>query len=159
MVGETDTTFEPDDDLTRGMFTCILSRLDGANSPIELIYSDVDQSEYYASAITWGTNTGVIEGYGDGTFGPNDTVTREQAAAILWRYAKHVGSDVSAAESTDILGYADYRDVSEYALPAVAWACGEEIISGYEDNTLRPQSDITRAEAAVMLIRYINPEQ
>ncbi len=157
MVGETDTMFAPNDTLTRGMFVCILNRLDGANSAAEPIYSDVDLNEYYASAVTWGTTAGVIEGYGDGTFGPDDAVTREQAAAILWRYSKHLGEDVSA--SADISGYADSGNVSEYARAAMAWACGKEIVSGYEDNTLRPASDITRAETAVILIRYINPEQ
>ncbi len=157
MIGETDTMFAPNDTLTRGMFVCILNRLDGANSAAEPIYSDVDLSEYYASAVTWGTETGVIEGYGDGTFGPNDAVTREQTAAILWRYSKQLGEDVSA--SADISTFADSGSVSGYAQEAMAWACGKEIINGYEDNTLRPASDITRAETAVMLIRYTNPER
>lgn len=154
MTGETDTMFAPNAEVTRGMFICVLNRLDGTESAAEPIYFDVDPGEYYAPAISWGTGAGVIEGYGDGTFGPDDAITREQAAAILWRYAKHAGADVSAAESGGISTFADYGDVSEYALPAIAWTCGREIIVGYDDNTLRPQAVITRAEAAAIFIRY-----
>ena len=83
--------------------------------------------------------------------GFNDKITREQMAAMLWRYAKYKGIDVSIGEDTNILSFNDAENISEYAIPAIQWACGADIISGYTDNTLRPLSNTTRAQAAAVL--------
>ncbi|NLV35807.1 MAG: hypothetical protein GXY17_03920, partial [Clostridiaceae bacterium] len=89
----------------------------------------------------------------NGKFNPNNPITREQLAAILWRYAKYKGMDVSVGENTNILSYNDAFDVAEYALPAMQWACGTGIIQG-SDGNLMPDGTAKRCEAAAMLQRY-----
>ena len=88
----------------------------------------------------------------------DELITREQLAAMLWRYAKYSGVDVSAGENTDLMSYKDAPQISEYAIPAIRWACGSGIMSGYEDATedatLRPANNATRAEAAALTQRY-----
>ena len=87
-------------------------------------------------------------------FAPDEPITREQFAAILWRYAKYKGHDVSIGESTNILSYTDFAEISEYAIPAMQWACGEGIITGSGEGVLNPRGGATRAEAAAMLARF-----
>lgn len=97
----------------------------------------------------------MVTGYGNGLFGTNDPITREQFAAMLWRYAKTEGYDVSVGEDTNILSYKDFADLSEYAISAMQWACGAGVINGTGDgSTLTPQGQATRAQAAVMLMRF-----
>ena len=96
---------------------------------------------------------GIVNGLSGTAFAPDDPITREQLAAILWRYAKYKGYDVSIGESTNILSYTDVGKVSEYAIPALQWACGEGVITGRSDGVLDPQGTATRAEAAAMLQR------
>ena len=97
----------------------------------------------------------MVTGYGNGLFGTNDPITREQFAAMLWRYAKTEGYDVSVGEDTNILSYKDFADLSEYAISAMQWACGAGVINGTGDgSTLTPQGQATRAQAAVMLQRF-----
>ena len=97
----------------------------------------------------------MVSGYGDGSFGTNDPITREQFALMLWRLAQNQGYDVSVGENTNILSYTDVSEVSEYAVPALQWAVGAGIISGTGDgSTLSPQGQATRAQAAVMLMRF-----
>ena len=129
-----------------------------AGSPVvnyAMNYTDVAQGQWCSEAIRWATSEGIAGGYGNGTFGPSDTITREQMAVMLYRFAQHEGYDVSIGEDTNILSYADAFDVSEYAVAALQWACGAGIISGTGDgSTLTPQGEATRAQAAVMLMRF-----
>ena len=102
-------------------------------------------------AIRWATSEGVAEGYGNGKFGPDDSITREQFAAMLYRYTQKYGYDVSVGEDTNIL----FGQISQYAIPALQWACGGGLITGTGDgSTLTPQGQATRAQAAVMLMRF-----
>lgn len=87
-------------------------------------------------------------------FGPEDDITREQLASILYRYAQHKGYDVSAGEQTNILSYTDAPEISEYAIPAMQWACGAGVIQGMTESTLDPQGSATRAQVAAMLQRF-----
>ena len=105
-------------------------------------------------AVAWTAQSGVYTGYADGSFRPNDSITREQLAAILYRYAKYKGVDVSVGEDTNILSYADAAEISDYAFPAMQWACGAGVMQGSNGNLL-PRGRATRAQIAAMLHRYL----
>ena len=156
MAGTSGSTFSPEGTTTRGQIVTILWRLSG--SPVVnylMDFDDVDPAAYYAEAIRWATSEGIAGGYGNGSFGPDDPITREQLAVMLHRYAQHEGYDVSIGEDINILSYADAFDVSEYAVAALQWACGAGIISGTGDgSTLTPQGEATRAQVSVMLMRF-----
>ena len=156
MAGTSGSTFNPEGTTTRGQIVTILWRLSG--SPVVnylMDFDDVDPAAYYAEAIRWATSEGIAGGYGGGVFGPDDPITREQLATMLWRYAQTEGYDVSIGEDTNILSYTDVADLSEYAIPAMQWAVGAGIINGTGDgSTLSPQGQATRAQAAVMLMRF-----
>ena len=156
MAGTSGSIFSPEGTTTRGQIVTILWRLSG--SPVVnylMDFDDVDPAAYYAEAIRWATSEGIAGGYGNGSFGPDDPITREQLAVMLHRYAQHEGYDVSISEDTNILSYADAFTVSEYAVSALQWACGAGIISGTGDgSTLTPQGEATRAQAATVLMRF-----
>ncbi len=154
-AGVSADTFEPNTNVTRGMLITVIGRMNGANpNSADMTYTDVDKGMYYAPYIAWGTENGIVSGYSDTEFAPDELVTREQVAAMLWRYAQYIGKDVSVGENTNILSYADAEEANEYAVPAIQWACGSGIMSGYTDNTLRPQNNATRAEAAALTERF-----
>ena len=99
----------------------------------------------------------MVKGYDNGCFGPNDAVTREQMAAILYRYAQHKGYDVSAGKDTSILSFNDAFAVSEYAIPAMQWACGSGLVAGVAQEgglALVPKGTTTRAQAATLMMRF-----
>ena len=156
MAGTSATTFAPDVTTSRAMIATILWRL--AGSPVvnyAMDYTDVAQDQWYSEAVRWATSEGVVTGYGNGLFGTDDPITREQLATMLWRYAQTQGYDVSIGEDTNILSYTDVADLSEYAISAMQWAVGAGIITGTGDgSTLSPQGQATRAQAAVMLTRF-----
>ena len=149
MNGTSATTFDPNGTTSRGQITAILYR--AAGSPAVsggTAYSDVAETAYYAAAVRWASASGVVTGYADGTFHPNDPITRQQLAAILWRYA---GSP--AAESgTD---FADEAAIAAYAVTAVDWARDTGVITGRDGNRFDPSGRATRAQAAVILHRYL----
>ena len=118
-----------------------------------MTFEDVGAGMYYAEAIRWAASEGIVGGYTATQFGPDDAITREQLAAILWRYAQHKKYDVSVGEDTNILSYADALTVSEWAVPAMQWANGVGLIQG-SDNNLMPKGNATRAQAAAILHRF-----
>ena len=155
MAGTSATTFAPEVTTSRAMIATILWRM--AGSPVvnyAMDYTDVAQGQWCSEAIRWATSEGVVTGYGNGLFGTNDPITRQQFAAMLWRYAQAQGYDVSIGEDTNILSYTDVANLSEYAIPAMQWAVGAGIINGTSADTLTPQGRATRAQAAVMLMRF-----
>lgn len=155
MAGTSATTFSPDVSTTRGMIATILWRLEG--SPVvdfAMDFDDVAGHSWYAEAVRWAASEGIVSGYGNGKFGPDDVITREQMAAMLYRYAQIKGCDVSAGENVNILSYTDFQELSEYAIPAMQWAVGAGLISGTSESTLGPQGSASRAQAAVILTRY-----
>ena len=117
-------------------------------------FTDVAAGSWYADAIDWAAENGIVEGYGDGTFFPDNDITREQMATILYRYAQYMDVDVSVGEDTNILSYADFDEISEYAIPAMQWACGAGVITGVTEDTLVPQGTATRAQVSTILMRY-----
>ena len=141
MDGTSATIFEPNANMTRAMVWAILARIDGET---------VTGAAWATDARAWA----MTEGVSDGT-DPNGLVTREQFATMLYRYAVAKGYDVSIGESTNILSYADFASISEYAIPAMQWACGSGIITGVTDSTLAPQGTATRAQCAAMLMRFV----
>lgn len=150
------TAFSPDATTSRSMIAAILWRM--AGSPVvnyAMDYTDVAQGQWYSEAIRWAASEGIVGGYGNGLFGTNDPITREQFAVMLYRYAQEQGYDVSVGENTNILSYTDAADSAEYAIPAMQWAVGAGLITGTGDgSTLTPQGQATRAQAAVMLMRF-----
>ena len=154
MNGVDEDNFGPAVITTRGMLTTILWRLEGCPDSGLAPFLDVDSEMYYADAIAWATEKGIVSGYGI-TFGPDDPVTREQLVTILWRYAQYKGYDVSEGEDTNILSYTDVFDISEYAFPAMQWACGEGIINGNDDGSLSPAGNAQRAHLAQILMKFL----
>lgn len=154
MKGVSATSFAPTRTLTRAMLVTIVYRLDG--EPVVTSanpFSDVAAGSYYTDAVIWASANGIVTGYTATTFGPDDPVTRQQLATILWRYAKLKGYDVSVGEETNILSYDDAFFISEYAIPAIQWACGAGVMQGSGSN-LNPAGHATRAQAAAMLQRF-----
>ena len=158
MIGTGTNIFEPNIATSRAMIVTILWRLEG--SPIvnyAMDFEDVTADQWYTEAIRWAASEKIVEGYGDGKFGTNDAITREQMVTIMFRYAKYKGYDVSVGKNTNILSYDDAFDVAEWAIPAMQWACGSGMIQGIADGNqmnLAPQGNATRAQAAAILQRY-----
>ena len=151
--------FGPNDLASREVAVNALWRLDGRPEAADTeTFSDVSAEQHYMDAIFWANENGVACGYGNGTFGPEDTLTCEQMVTILWRYAQHKGCDVSAGEDTNILSYDDAFEISEYAIPAMQWACGSGLLIGEKTANggmdLNPQSETTRAQLSMMLMRF-----
>ena len=154
MNGTADNTFSPKANTTRGMVVTVLYRLENQPSTSVASFTDVASGAYYANAVAWANANGIVSGYGSGKFGPNDKVTREQLAAILYRYAQYKKYDVSVGEDTNILSYDDAQSISSYAIPAIQWACGAGVVTGKSGSKLDPKGNATRAEVAAMLMRF-----
>ena len=157
MSGTSAVTFAPNASTTRGMIVSVLYRLEGSPEAGDSTFTDVKTGAYYAKAVAWAAENGIVGGYGDGTFGPNDEITREQLAAILYRYAQFKDYDVS--KKADLTAYSDYAQVSAYAKDAVAWANAAGILSGTSATTLSPRDHATRAQVAAILVRFTDAFQ
>ena len=151
--GTTSTTFSPGTVMTRGMIVTVLYRLDGSPdvSGIENPFSDLEDNAYH-DAILWGSENRISNGYADGTFRANDTLTREQLAVFLHRFANYKGYDTNVY--SDIGGFSDARDVGEFARESMCWAVGEGITNGTSSTTLSPKLGANRAQVATMLMRF-----
>ena len=154
MNGVSSRAFAPNANLTRGMLVQILYNLEGKPKGTAANFSDVQADAWYAEAVGWAASNKVVTGYADGTFRPNAAVTREQAAAILYRYAQSKGIDVSVGENTNILSYVDVQQASEYAIPALQWAVGAGVLNGKNGGRLVPTGTATRAEIAAIMQRW-----
>ena len=158
MNGVGDGKFAPNGITTRAQVVTMLWRLEGSPAYVGMSeFSDVDNEQWYGPAIRWASAEGIVNGYDDGRFGANDAVTREQLVTILYRYAQYKKMDVSVGEDTNILSYDDAFDVSEWAIPAMQWACGSGIVNGIDKNgtlMLAPSDASTRAVVATMFWRF-----
>ena len=154
MNGVSSRTFAPNANLTRGMLVQILYNMEGKPKGTAANFSDVQADAWYAEAVGWAASNKVVTGYADGTFRPNAAVTREQAAAILYRYAQSKDIDVSVGENTNILSYVDVQQASEYAIPALQWAVGAGVLNGKNGSRLAPTGTATRAEIAAIMQRW-----
>ena len=150
MTGVSATEFAPEQTTTRAMIVSILARLEGVESAQAAGFADVTD-EWYATAVNWAANVGVVNGYEDGTFKPNDAITREQLAAILMNYSAYKGEDVSAR--ADLTNYTDQP--SAWAEETMSWAVAEGLISSVTNTELQPQGNDTRAQVAAILQRFL----
>lgn len=153
MQGTGEDSFSPNATTTRGMIVTILYQLEGKPAVSGASFSDVSSGDYYADAVAWAAQLGLVSGYGNGQFGPNDAITREQTAAILYAYAQYKGWVKDQADTT-LEGFQDQAQVSDYAVEALAWAVDAGLISGTSQDTLSPAGTATRAQAAVMLMHF-----
>jgi len=154
--GVTESEFAPDEKLTRAMLVTVLYRVEGEPAVNKSIpFADIDMDSYYANAVIWAKQNGIVNGVTETEFAPNDNITREQIAAIMHRYAQYKGYDVSVGENTNILSYDDFDSISEYAIPSMQYACGSGLIKGKSESTLNPLDNATRAEIAAILRRFI----
>ena len=153
MKGTGENLFSPDATTTRGMIVTILYRLEGEPSPTGACpFQDVASGKYYEKAITWAAENGIVSGFSADTFGPDQNITREQMAAILYRYATYKKYDVSTAG--DLSKFPDADKVSSYAVDAMKWANAAGLINGSSDGKLYPAGNATRAQVAAILTRF-----
>ena len=154
MNGTGEDTFSPDTALTRAQLVTILWRY--AGEPVVnfiLPWSDVEADAWYAEAARWAASERITN-RGGGSFGPDEVLSREETALLLWNTAKALGADVSVGEDTNILSYDDAFDLTEGYASAMQWAVGANVIRGTSETTLSPQGTLNRAQAATMLLRF-----
>ena len=154
MTGTSANEFAPEATTTRAMIVSILARLEGVESAQAAGFADVDDNDWYATAVNWAANVGVVNGYEDNTFRPNQPITREQLAAILMNYAAYKGYDVSAR--ADLSHYSDADSISSWANDVLLWAVAEGLLTGVTDDTIAPQAHATRAQVAAILQRFLS---
>ncbi len=144
--------FAPQNTATRAQATKILWAMAGAPEDCPpSAFSDVKQTDWFAPAIAWAKENMVVNGYKDGAFGPNDSITRQDLVTVIYRYSGAVQEDLSGLDA-----FTDGESVSLYARAAMAWALEQGILTGYNDATLKPKKDITRAEMATIMVRFCN---
>ena len=149
----TDNGFAPDSNMTRAMLVTVLYRLDGAQArEDDCRFTDVAEGEWYADAVAWADANGIVVGISDTLFAPNENITREQMAAVIYRYAKFKGYDVS--DEAELSAFADTDAISDWALDALAWANAKELVKGTTDTTVSPKDTATRAQVAAILMRF-----
>lgn len=147
--GVSHDSFGPGDSMDRSMLATVLYSLDGKPAAGKSGFADVADGAWYADAVAWAAEHGIVSGVGGGAFTPGGTITREQLAVMLYRYAQYKGYDVS--KTADLSGYADQDKLSDWAAQAVQWACGSGLMNGRSAVQLAPEGTLTRAEAATML--------
>ena len=153
MYGTSDTTFAPDDALTRGMFVTMLYRMEGKPEATgSTSFTDVPAGAYYADAVAWANANGVVYGTSETAFSPEGKITREQMAAMMRRYASFKKLDTSA--KADLGTFADASAVSAWATGDMQWAVASELLYGNTRNQLQPTANATRAQAAAILQRF-----
>ena len=156
LKGISETEFGPQIEMTRAMLVTVLYRAEGEPAVNKSIpFADVDVNAYYASAIIWAEANGIVNGVTENEFSPDENITREQIAAIMFRYAKYKGYDVGLGENTNILSYTDAESISEYAISAMQYAVGSGLMKGKTESTINPLDNATRAEIAAILQRFI----
>lgn len=152
--GTSDTTFEPNTGMTRAMLVTALWRLDNEpGTALTDLFADIAAGSWYTAAVAWAAGHHIVEGYDADTFGPKDPITREQMAAILYRYAGYKGYDTTAMD--DLSGFSDAAITSEWALAATQWAVAEGLITGVGGTELDPAGYATRAQVATILMRFV----
>lgn len=153
MNGSGNCAFSPDTVMSRAMLVQVLYNLEGQPETDASAFTDVAADAWYADAVAWAADAGIVTGVSDTTFAPDVTMTREQIATILYRYAAYKGYDMTA--SNDLNGYADAGEIGSYAVEAMGWANGAGLITGSTATTLNPLGSATRAEVATILMRFL----
>ena len=154
MKGVTDTTFAPNENVTRAMLVTVLYRAENEPATNRSIpFSDVDMDAYYANAVSWAKQNGIVNGVTENEFAPDESITREQIATIIMRYAVYKGMDAVTLEEN--LHFADTDEISDYAISSMNWAVGAGLINGKSESTLAPKDNATRIEVAAILHRFM----
>lgn len=154
MSGTSSTAFSPELTTTRGMIVTILYALEGRPAvPGDLTFTDVSGEMYCADAVKWAENNGIVSGYGEESFGPNDPITREQLAVILYQYSAYKKYDVAA--KADLSKFTDTDQIASWSFDALAWANAKHMMNGMENRVLAPRGNATRAQAAMILMCYL----
>ena len=146
--------FAPNAQLTRAMIVTILYRMEGSPAVSGAsVFTDVDSGMWYGKAVAWAAANGIVNGYGSGRFGPNDPVTREQLAAILYRYTAYRKASTTV-NGDNLASFTDLNTVSGYALESMNWAVGNSLLKG-ANGKLDPKANATRAQVAAIIHRYL----
>lgn len=154
MSGIGNNRFAPESNLTRAMLVQVLWNLEGNPEASAITeYSDVASDAWYYDAVQWATDKNIVGGYGNGIYGPEDDITREQMALMLYRYAQYKGYDTTQS-GADVEDFADYEDISDWALEGVTWAVNAGLLNGKGNGILDPTGDATRAEVAQILMNF-----
>ena len=153
MQGVSTDRFAPDATTTRAMIVTILHRLEGTPEAEASTFQDLKKGGWYEAAVNWAAANNIVKGYSEESFGPDDEITREQIATILYRYAEYKGKDVSG--EADLSSFSDSSTVSSYAVKTMAWAVNAKLIQGTSATTptLDPQGNATRAQTATLMMR------
>ena len=152
MQGMDETHFSPGVATSRAMIVTILHRLEGSPAADSSKFTDVPAGQWYTQPVAWAAVNKLVEGYGDGRFGPTHIITREQFVTILHRYAVMKGYDVS--DWADLSRFPDIKKLASFAESPMHWAVGCGLINGMDDGTLAPKGSATRAQAAAILTRF-----
>ena len=152
MAGISDKIFAPESDITRAMFVTVLYRIEHEPQKTATAFKDIESGSYYEQAVAWASANGIVFGISEDQFAPNDTITREQMAAIIYRYATFKGYDITASGNID---YTDNADISDYAKDATIWASEKDVMTGNTDGSFAPKANTTRAQAAAVFMRIL----
>lgn len=136
------------------MIVTVLHRIENKPNAEQSSFSDVAEGKYYFDAVNWAASQGVVTGYGNNLFGPEDQITREQVVAVLYRYAAKKGYDVTGR--ADLSVFTDVGQISAYAKEAMSWANAMGLVVGTSETTLSPTDKVTRAQIAMLLTRFEN---
>lgn len=152
MKGVSNTEFAPDSDVTRAMFVTVIYRMENEPQTGKCAFTDVESGSYYEKAVAWANENGIVSGVSEECFAPNEPITREQMAAIIYRYAAFKGYDITTSSSTS---YTDNDNISDYAKDAVIWAAEKSVMTGNTDGSFAPKANTTRAQVASVFMRMI----
>lgn len=149
----TENGFEPENEMTRAMLVTVLYRLENnSDASYQNVFADVETDAWYYDSVLWAADNGIVNGVGDGLFAPDKSVTRQEMAAILYRYALIKGYDGSKEGELQV--FADHNEISSWATEALLWANGKELIKGTSEITISPKETATRAQVATILMRF-----
>ncbi|MPN23396.1 Endoglucanase [bioreactor metagenome] len=152
-IGVSEDEFGPKLPMTRAMLATALHRLENkVDSNAQVTYTDVLQEQWYSDSIAWVVEAGIVSGYGNGVFGTNDNINREQLATIMYNYAKYTG--LSTVERGGIQHFSDAEQTSPWATDALRWAVGIGLMQG-DGNNLNPKGDASRADVATIIMRFV----
>ena len=152
MKGISNTEFAPDSDVTRAMFVTVIYRMENEPQTGKCAFTDVESGSYYENAVAWANENGIVSGISEECFAPNEPITREQMAAIIYRYAAFKGYDITTSSNTS---YTDNDNISDYAKDAVIWAAEKYVMTGNTDGSFAPKANTTRAQTASVFMRMV----
>ena len=152
MKGISNTEFAPDSEVTRAMFVTVIYRMENEPQTGKCAFTDVESGSYYESAVAWANENGIVSGISEDCFAPNEPITREQMAAIIYRYAAFKGYDITTSSNTS---YTDNDNISDYAKDAVIWAAEKSVMTGNTDGSFAPKANTTRAQVASVFMRMV----